>query len=147
MKTFQQIKNIFLSLAGWRTIGARILLIHDNKILLIKHTYQVGWYTIGGGVERGESPLQAIHRELKEEVGVTLKSPPKLFSVYYSCFEKRDDYVVLYVANDFIQEENSCYEIADKKWFDLDNLPHDITPATLRRIEEYRSLREISDIW
>jgi 8-oxo-dGTP pyrophosphatase MutT (NUDIX family) len=33
-------------------------------------------YTIGGAVERGESPLNAIHRELKEEVGVTLKNPP-----------------------------------------------------------------------
>lgn len=97
--------------------------LSDNKILLVKHTYQIGWYTIGGAVERGESPLNAIHHELKEEVGVTLKNPPALFSIYYSKLEKRDDYIVLYVGSDYTQENVSSNEIADKKWFDLDNLP------------------------
>jgi 8-oxo-dGTP pyrophosphatase MutT (NUDIX family) len=147
MKIYRLVKNIIFSLFGQRTIGARILLIKDNKILLVKHTYQNGWYTIGGAVERGESPLNAIHRELKEEVGVTLKNPPTLFSIYYSRFEKRDDYIVLYIGNDYTQEDVNSNEILDKRWFDLDNLPVDVTPATKRRIDEYCFQKAASDIW
>ncbi len=147
MKSIRIIRNTILSLLGTRTIGARILLIKNNKILLVKHTYQPGWYTIGGAVERGESPLKAIERELKEEVGVTLTTLPQLFSIYYSKFEKRDDYIVLYVGSEHIEEMSSSNEIAEKKWFDLDNLPEDVTPATKRRINEYRSTIMINDIW
>lgn len=147
MKFYRLVRNTISSLLAQRTIGARILLIKDHKILLVKHTYQNGWYTVGGAVERGETPLQAIHRELKEEVGVTLKNPPTLFSVYYSKIEKRDDYIVLYVGNDHTQETVYCNEILEQKWFDLDNLPIDATPATKRRIEEYRSHKTISEIW
>jgi 8-oxo-dGTP pyrophosphatase MutT (NUDIX family) len=147
MKIYWIIKNEILSLLKQRTIGARILLIRNNKILLVKHTYQEGWYTIGGGVERGESPLNAIHRELKEEVGITLEKPPTLFSIYYSRLEKRDDYVVLYIASDYTQEDVYSNEILDKRWFDLDDLPAEITSATKRRIEEYRGYTTISDIW
>jgi 8-oxo-dGTP pyrophosphatase MutT (NUDIX family) len=140
-------KNAVFSVLSKTTVGARILLINDGKILLVKHTYMPGWYTIGGGVDASESPLQAIHRELKEEVGVTLKEPPKLFSVYHSVKQNRDDYVVLYVANDFEQQEVHSNEILDKKWFKLDLLPEDISPATKRRIDEYLGKIIISDKW
>lgn len=143
----RSIRNKILSLIGYRSFGARILLIKDNKILLVKHTYQPGWYTIGGAVDRGETPLEAIHRELKEEVGVSLLKPPKLFSIYYTNFEKRDDYVALYVGSDYEQEIVHSNEIAEQQWFKLDDLPNDITPATQRRIEEYFNRREISDRW
>ena len=147
MKIYRLIKNTILSLLSKRTIGSRILLINDNKILLVKHTYQPGWYTIGGAVEKGESPLETIHRELAEEVGVTLNQPPKLFSVYYSNIEKRDDYVVLYIGNEYSQQECRSAEILDKKWFPLDQLPDEITPATKRRINEYIGKSTISDKW
>ncbi len=147
MKFIRILKNSFFFLIGRRTIGARILLIKDKQILLVKHSYQEGWYTIGGGVDRGESPLKAICRELKEEVGVTLTSPPTLFAVYYSHREKRDDYVIFYIGTDHQQEECYSNEIKEKRWFPLDKLPADITPATQRRIDEYLGKIPISDIW
>lgn len=147
MKIYRLIKNFIYFILGKRTIGARILLIQDNKILLVKHSYQDGWYTIGGAVERGESPLEAIHRELEEEVGVKLHEPPKLFSVYYSNLEKRDDYVMLYIASHFSQADCKSPEIADKKWFSLENLPSEVTPATSRRINEYLNKQPINDRW
>lgn len=148
MNFFKLLKNFIYFLAAKKTVGARILQIKDNQILLVKHTYQKGWYTIGGTVERGESQLEAVQRELKEEVGIVLKNSPKLFSVYYSNFEKHDDYIALYVGDgDYIQEENHCDEILDKQWFPLNNLPEDTTPATKRRISEYLGKIEISDRW
>lgn len=147
MKLYRIVKNFVYSLLAVKTVGARALIIRDNQVLLVKHTYQPMWYTIGGGVESGESPLQAIIREVREEVGAILNSPPKLFSIYYSRTEKRDDYVVFYIINAYQFEEVNSPEIQEKKWFSLDQLPADVSPATQRRIDEYLGKIEVSDIW
>lgn len=147
MKIIHSLKNAVYSLLRKNTLGARILLIKDDKILLVKHTYMPGWYTVGGGIEPAESPLEAIQRELKEEVGVTLKQPPKLFSIYHSRYEKRDDYIVLYAASEHVQEVVHSPEILEQKWFSLAALPDDVTPATRRRIDEYLGKVAIQDKW
>jgi ADP-ribose pyrophosphatase YjhB (NUDIX family) len=144
---FWKIKNILLSLLISRTVGVRALVIKGDEILLVKHSYQPGWYTIGGAVERGESPLNAIVRELAEEVGITAISSLKLMGIYLNNFEKRDDYVALYIVQNFEMHEVQCKEISDKKWFNIAQLPSEATPATIRRIEEYKGLRKQSDKW
>lgn len=147
MRFYHLLRNTVFSLLAKRTIGVRMLLIHDEKVLLVKHTYQPGWYTVGGGVERGETPQVAMARELKEEAGVTLTSPLQLFSVYHRRNEKRDDYIIFYVAHGGIQEPVSSAEIAERQWFALDSLPEDITPATNRRIQEYLGKKTINEQW
>jgi len=132
---------------GLKTIGARALVVDNNKVLFIKHTYQKGWFTIGGAVEKNETPLQAIQRELLEEVGVISLTPPELFGLYYNDFEKRDDYVAFYIVKSFKMEESNSPEIADMQWFPFDSLPEDITPATKRRLQEFLGQREKSDKW
>lgn len=146
MRIYHLIRNFILSFVSKRTIGVRMLLIQDKKVLLVKHSYQPGWSTIGG-VESGETPLEAMKRELKEEVGATLLNDPKLFSVYYSRNEKRDDYVIFYVAEGCEQEPVHSDEIAEQAWFSLDALPQDTTPATRRRIQEYLGERAIEERW
>jgi 8-oxo-dGTP diphosphatase len=42
----------------------------DGRILLVRPTYKDGWDIPGGYVEPGESPAEACHRELKEEIGL-----------------------------------------------------------------------------
>lgn len=148
MKLYIKLKNIILSLFNHRTIGARSLVVQDNKILLIEHTYISGWYSIGGAVDKGESPRDAIIRELEEEVGIVTSTPPKLFNVYHNIFEKRDDYVALYICDDFTESDKICTrEIKQKHWFDFNNLPQNISPSTKRRINEYLGLEPISDKW
>lgn len=130
-----------------RTIGARGLVVKDDQILLITHTYQKGWCTIGGGVNRGESPLKAVVRELYEEAGVISEGTPQLFGIYHNTNEHRDDYVALYVVTDFTIQDVKSSEIAEKRWFSLYNLPEGTTSSTKRRIEEYLNLRPQSDKW
>jgi len=129
------------------TIGVRALLINKDKILLVKHSYIDGWYTIGGGVEPGEAPLEAIKREMGEEVHVYCDSI-ELFGFYYNQYQGHDDYVALYTAQvnstDF---EIDNKEIAQAAWFSFDALPQDISPATKRRVEEYLERLEKSDRW
>ena len=59
--------------------SAGLAIIYDNKVLLA-HTTSRGWYgSYGipkGGIEKGESKLDAAIRETQEEVGI--KIPKKL---------------------------------------------------------------------
>jgi len=54
----------------------RALVLNEaGEVLLIRpHGYREGeWTFAGGGVEDGESPVEAIRRELAEELGVVLE--------------------------------------------------------------------------
>lgn len=142
-----KLKYKCVTVLGGKTVGARALIIRDNEILLVKHTYLSGWYTIGGAVELGETPKEAIIRELKEEVGVVVLEAPELFGIYYTQNEGREDYVIMYILKNFIFTEVNCPEIAEKQWFSLSNLPTDVSPATLRRVEEYIGKRVQTEHW
>ena len=53
--------------------SVRIVLLNDsNRILLMKVVLpdRSFWCTLGGGVKKGESPAQAVRRELFEETGL-----------------------------------------------------------------------------
>lgn len=147
LSLFWRVKNIILSLTAKKTIGARALLIRDNKVLLVKHSYIAGWYSPGGGVDPGESGLQALKRELAEETGVTLTAPPAILGFYHSRKEGRDDYIILYLCHEFTITPVYSAEISASEWFPLDNLPEDISLATKRRIDEYLGNIPLSDIW
>lgn len=139
--------NKSLAILGYKTIGARALVIQNDQILLIKHTYMPKWHTIGGGIDKGETPIQAVQRELKEEVGITCLSAPILIGVYYHFLQKRDDYVVLYKVDHFIQEKVISSEILESQWFPLKQLPSATSEATKKRVEEYLNIREKSENW
>ncbi|OGT30718.1 MAG: hypothetical protein A3E87_07095 [Gammaproteobacteria bacterium RIFCSPHIGHO2_12_FULL_35_23] len=147
MGLYNKIKYFLFSILAKKTLGVRALIIENNQVLLIKHTYQPGWCTIGGGVKAGETPAEAICRELKEEVGAMLKESPKLFAVYHDGYKKYDDYIIFYLVGKCEYQEVKSWEIKDKKWFSLQALPLDISPATLRRVEEYLGKAKISDRW
>lgn len=132
---------------GGKTLGARALVIKEDEVLLVRHTYNEGWYTVGGTVDAGETPVKTIMRELLEEVGVTVEEEPLFMGIYHSDFLKRDDYVILYVVKLFSQVETVSPEIAELKWFKLNELPSDVSPATLRRIQEYLCEIPISENW
>lgn len=55
-----------------------VVLNENGEVLLVRpHGYREGeWTLAGGGVEQGESPVEAMCRELAEELGVELETDP-----------------------------------------------------------------------
>ena len=53
-------------------LGSNVLIVWDNKLLLEKRRDCDLWGLVGGGVKRKETPLQAIAREIYEELGLNV---------------------------------------------------------------------------
>ena len=47
-------------------------LVHDNKVLLIHHKKLNKWLPVGGHIDKDEIPDDAIRREFKEEVNLSI---------------------------------------------------------------------------
>jgi len=108
----------------------------QGQILLVRHSYQPGWMLPGGGVGRAEPPVEAILRELREEVGITRASEPDLFALYTRKAGWATNMVALYRLDDVGIAFRRNLEIVDARFFDPQQLPAETTPPTARRVRE-----------
>ena len=144
MNRFQRVRaRVFLTLKGlWlrMTVGARVMVVDGDKVLLIRHTYVPGWQFPGGGVGPGETFEEAGARETLEETGYRVNGPMELFGLYHNTSSVTNrDHVAFFVAKSFTHEfeRKRDHEIAEVGWFDRRSLPDGVTPATSQRIDEY----------
>lgn len=133
------------------TMGVRALVVDDRgRVLLLRHTYVNGWYFPGGAIDPGEHAFDAVGRELTEEAGIELSGPPKLISVFQNAHASARDHVVLFHCPHWIQKhtpEIPNREIAELGFYPMDDLPTDVSPGTMRRIQEWRSNQDATPHW
>ena len=55
---------------GYRPNVGMILANHRNDVFWAKRVHQHAWQFPQGGIKQGETPLQAMYRELEEEIGL-----------------------------------------------------------------------------
>ena len=118
------------------------MMIQNNQVLLVRHTYMNGWFMPGGGIKRGETLDQAARREAREETGATLNNL-SLAGAYTSFKEWKSDHNILFFSTDFTISGEHDHEIAEIRFFPLEALPADLLPGHLRRLEEYRNRKQI----
>jgi ADP-ribose pyrophosphatase YjhB (NUDIX family) len=125
------------------TLGVRVMVLDpEDRVVLVRHTYGEHWYLPGGGVKKQESFGAAMARELREEVAIDAFTLDRILGVYHSRSEGKSDHVVAYVvrvADPSAMTKADPIEIEAAEWFALDALPESTSPATLRRIAEYRA--------
>jgi 8-oxo-dGTP pyrophosphatase MutT (NUDIX family) len=136
---FARLLHLYWRFSRGVTLGVRAVVIDaQGRVLLVKHRYIAGWHLPGGGVEAGETLLEALTRELAEECGIEPLAPPILHGVFYHPAFSRRDHVALFVVRAFrsIASAPRRLEISDRGFFSPDALPADTTAGTGARIAE-----------
>ena len=117
-------------------------IIQNNKILLQKRTDNKKWGLHGGYMNLGETSLETLNRELKEELNI-IPLNPELINVYSG-----EDLHVFYPNNDEVYSVVTLYlveefegslkpfekEVEEVEWFEFDNLPDDINECDIKMI-------------
>lgn len=115
--------------------SVNVYIIRDGKVLLSRRA-NTGWLdghlcAPGGHVEKGETPLIAMQREIKEELGTKVAAN----DLEFVCVAARNSSPAEYVAYEFVlrdknypfhnAEPSKCSELV---WADLNNLPSELIP-------------------
>jgi ADP-ribose pyrophosphatase YjhB (NUDIX family) len=131
------------------TLGVRAIALDDaDRVFLVRHGYVSGFHLPGGGVESGETAVNSLLRELREEGGLETLAPPSLFGFYYNPRHSRRDHVALYLAR--VRQDlprTPDWEIVESGFFPLDALPKSATASTRARIDEYLRKAEPTTLW
>lgn len=131
--------HLYWRFARGMTLGVRaVVLDGQGKVFLIKHSYVSGWHLPGGGVEVGETFIDALRRELMEEGRIEVMGEPVLHGVFLNSHVSRRDHVAIYVVRQFGQDRppEPNREIIDSGFFDAAALPPETTRGTRLRIAE-----------
>ncbi len=127
-----------------RGVGA-IIINNKNEILLIRRNEpnrKITWALPGGKVENNETFLNALKREIDEELGVKIKSA-KAFSSKPDILEGRVFETVCYEIKIKGTPKIMIPDEIDKlEWFSLDNLPKIDYPPSKDAIDIYQNEKE-----
>ena len=131
--------HLYWRIARGMTLGVRgVVLDGDGKVFLVRHSYVAGWHLPGGGVEVGETFLEALRRELVEEGRIELTGEPVLHGVFFNGHVSRRDHVAVYIVRRFRQDRppEPNREIVECGFYAPGALPRETTMGTRLRIAE-----------
>jgi 8-oxo-dGTP pyrophosphatase MutT (NUDIX family) len=150
MTRVNRLLHVYWRFSRGLTLGARgMVLDRDGRVFLVKHTYTEGWHLPGGGVEAGETLINALARELAEEGNIEMTAPPVLHGIYFHPIYSNRDHVALYVIREFRQtaQPRPNREIAAHGFFPHDALPPGTTAGSRARIAEVTGGGPAAERW
>lgn len=118
-------------------IGVRVMMVQNDEVWLIRHTYLRGWFMPGGGLKRNESLEQAARREAFEETGAELNGI-NLLGIFSSFVQWKTDHTAVFLCKDFKITGKSDGEIADMRVFPLSALPENTFSSHRKLLEAYQ---------
>lgn len=103
-----------------------VIINDDNQILLLRRNpniemWQPGrWALVGGGVEEGETPEEAVKREIKEETGLNINKFKEKFTIQRNPDSIEHIFIAKYDGNP--EDINLNWEHVCYGWYSPDEL-------------------------
>lgn len=122
-----------------RTRGVKAVVLRGNCVLLIRHSYQSPdtYMLPGGGIDRRESALDAAIREVLEETACVL-TDIREHGDFVATSEGWPDYITVVIGSTSSDPVADGGELLEARFFPLNALPFNLSPASLRRVTEVR---------
>ncbi|WP_010452806.1 NUDIX hydrolase [Vibrio rotiferianus] len=121
------------------------IIIKDGSLLVLRSKGKDTFYAPGGKLDSGETPEQALCRELQEEVSIAVKEDTlTLFGRFEAPAHDKDGITLVmdvFFVNDYSSEVVASNEIEECQWVDSSNVD-DIAISTIFRNEVFPSLVE-----
>jgi len=108
-----------------RAILTALCMVCDGNKVLLQDRVKYDWRGLtlpGGHVEKDESFVEAIIREIKEETGLTI-SNPQLCGIKQFPTNNNERYIVLLFKTDQFYGDLVSSSEGEMHWFDRDDLP------------------------
>jgi 8-oxo-dGTP diphosphatase len=106
-----------------------LLLVDENKRLLLQHRTDDApilpgfWSFFGGGIEKGETPLDALKREILEELNYRLKNPSFAFKTeYFITQAQRKGDRIFFIEEYDKTQELELHEGQNMAWFPIPDI-------------------------
>lgn len=118
-------------------VGQKIIIQNEKgEILLLKRskksTRAGGWDFAGGGLGKGENPLEGAKREVKEETGLDIETIKPIDIT--SFINDENDFVIIiaYLASTQLNEVVLSWEHDDYKWERKEKILEEELPDLLK---------------
>lgn len=143
-----RVRRKAMAVLGVKTHGVKVMAFDPaGRLVLVRHRYGSPQLMLpGGGIGRREAPAAAAAREVEEEIGCTLADVEPV-GVFAARAEGRRDTVHLFRATLIGTPTPDGIEIAEVVPVDADALPDAVSPATRRRVDEWRGRRQSDGRW
>ena len=130
--------------AGWflrrpRTFGAHALaLTPERRLILVRLRYARGWRLPGGGRSEQEDAVDAVVRELREEIGMVGHGRIRLAAELEQRPARKRDLASLLIVEDVRYRPRWSWEVERVIEVSLDALPRDLASVTREWVETLR---------
>ena len=107
----------------------------EGKVVLVRLTYALGWRLPGGGRKRGETQVDGMLRELREEIGlVSHGAIERLEEVRPG--KRQGDRSALFLVRDVAYRPRRSLEVDEVAEFDPASLPDETSRSTREILED-----------